>query len=99
MGNGAAIRQYELQWRHVGSISWQTASSTLKGTDCRKKNLLANRRYEFRVRAMNRVGWSKWSHAVGCSTKVANVNPEEKINEKKHMIVMLQQRKWIRTLT
>ena len=59
--NGAAVRQYELQWRHVGSINWQTASSTLKGTDCRKKNLLPDRKYEFRVRAMNRVGWGGWT--------------------------------------
>ena len=68
--NGAAVRQYELQWRHVGSINWQTASSTLKGTDCRKKNLLPDRKYEFRVRAMNRVGWGGWSVALSCKTKL-----------------------------
>ena len=56
--------------RHVGSINWQTASSTLKGTDCRKKNLLPDRKYEFRVRAMNRVGWGGWSLALSCKTKL-----------------------------
>merc|ERR1712167_368584 len=80
--NGAAVRQYELQWRHVGSINWQTASATLKGTDCRKKNLLSNRRYEFRVRAMNRVGWSG---AVGCSTPTEDPteNVKKNVEEKK----------------
>jgi flagellar biosynthesis GTPase FlhF len=83
--NGAAIRQYELQWRHIGSIGWQTASSTLKGTDCRKKNLLSNRRYEFRVRAMNRVGWGGWSGAVGCSTKLADeIEKENNVEEKEN---------------
>ena len=83
--NGAAVRQYELQWRHVGSINWQTASATLKGTDCRKKNLLSNRRYEFRVRAMNRVGWSGWSGAVGCSTTIEDPteNVKKNVEEKK----------------
>jgi curved DNA-binding protein CbpA len=69
--NGAAVRQYELEWRHVGSVYWKTASASLKGTDCRKKNLLPERQYEFRVRASNRVGFGPWSQSIHCTTLVA----------------------------
>ena len=80
--NGAAVRQYELQWRHSGSTFWQTASATLKGTDCRKKNLLPSRRYEFRIRAMNRVGWSEWSCSRICTTDARPISPKVVKEEK-----------------
>ena len=61
--NGAAVRCYELQWRFYGAASWQSASAKLEGVECKKNNLLPNRKYEFRVRAQNRVGWGPFSAA------------------------------------
>mmetsp|Transcript_58088 Transcript_58088/g.140032 ORF Transcript_58088/g.140032 Transcript_58088/m.140032 type:complete len:327 (-) Transcript_58088:55-1035(-) len=41
---------YEVQWRSDAMGEWQVASSTLKGTAVRKKNLVAATNHYFRVR-------------------------------------------------
>ena len=68
--NGSEILGYELQWRHWGGNTWKTAKNLISGTECRKKNLLAGKRYEFRVRAKNGIGYGPYAGSVsGVTTK------------------------------
>ena len=49
-----SVSQYELQMReNGGGITWTTISSTLSGTEVRKKNLTSKLGYQFRVRPSN----------------------------------------------
>lgn len=44
----------ELNWRNcaLGADNWRSANKLISGTKCRKKNLLAGAKYEFRLRAV-----------------------------------------------
>ena len=66
---GANLQGYELQWKHWGAMKWHTAGTLIQGTECRKKNLLPGRKYDFRVRALNHVGAGPYSNLISGSTK------------------------------
>ena len=44
----------ELNWRNcaLGADNWRSANKLISGTKCRKKNLLAGAKYEFRIRTV-----------------------------------------------
>jgi hypothetical protein len=69
---GASITGYELQWRCWGAQNWKSAKNLITGTECRKKNLLPGKRYEFRVRGNNSIGYGPYS--VGVSGSTTNVS-------------------------
>jgi|TARA_B110000208_G_scaffold188820_1_gene249199 curved DNA-binding protein CbpA len=75
--NGSEITGYELQWRHWGGQTWKTASNLISGTECRKKNLLPGRRYEFRVRAKNALGFGAYAGSVSGVTTKSKVSSSE----------------------
>jgi hypothetical protein len=66
--NGSEIIGYELQWKHWGAEVWKSANNLISGTECRKKNLLPGRRYEFRVRCKNNIGFGPFAAGVSGST-------------------------------
>ena len=78
--NGAEIGGYELQWKHWGADIWKSANNLITGLECRKKNLLPGRRYEFRVRAKNNLGFGPYAAGVSGSTTNA-AQDEKKRNE------------------
>jgi len=57
----AGAEAYEVQWRSESMGEWQVASSTLKGTAVRKKNLSAGASHFFRVRPSGAGDGSAWS--------------------------------------
>lgn len=83
--NGAQVEGYELQWRHWGAKQWYTASTMILGTECKKKNLLPGRRYQFRVRAKNRVGFGPYSSPIGVSTakETATTSSDKKVSSQR----------------
>ena len=65
--NGAAITDYDVQYRESGS-NWQTSSHNATTTTNRIENLSPRTTYEVRVRATNVEGSSGWSPSASATT-------------------------------
>ena len=66
-GNGAAVTDYDVQYRETGT-NWQTASHVGTGTTKRIENLVADTAYQVRVRATNAEGSGDWSPLASART-------------------------------
>ena len=66
-GNGAAVTDYDVQYRETGT-NWQTASHVGTATTRRIENLTADTAYQVRVRATNAEGSGDWSPSASART-------------------------------
>ena len=71
INNGAAITDYDVQYRETGT-NWQSASHVGTATSQRIENLLADTEYEVRVRASNSVGTGDWSTPTSDRTNASS---------------------------
>ena len=70
-GNGAAVTDYDVQYRETGT-NWQTASHVGTATTRRIEGLVADTAYEVRVRASNAVGAGGWSTPASGRTSASD---------------------------
>ena len=66
--NGAAVTDYDVQYRESGA-NWQNTAHVGTATTNRVENLVADTEYEVRVRATNAEGSSDWSPAASGRTE------------------------------
>ena len=70
--NGAAITDYDVEYRASGGGSWQDAGHGGTGTTKRIEGLAAGTAHEVRVRATNAEGSGAWSPSASRSTDAAS---------------------------
>ena len=61
--NGAAITDYDVQYRPVWASGWQAWAHSGTTLSTTPSGLQAGTRYEVQVRARNALGWSAWSES------------------------------------